>query len=74
MMPVINRETGKPPTEEEQRQIDAQAIKILTSPYSAPEQAAWAIDCASPEVVERWFFAHWESHQQAAISQRREGH
>ena len=73
-MPVINRETVQPPTEQEQQQIDVQAIKILSSPYSAPEQAAWAIDCASPEVVERWFFTRWESHQQAAIRRRRDGH
>ena len=73
-MAVINRETGQPPTEQEQQQINTHAIKVLSSPYSAPEQATWAIDCASPEVVERWVFTQWESCQQVAIRRRREGH
>jgi hypothetical protein len=60
-MPVINKETGLPPTEQEQHAIDAQAIIILSSPYSAPERIAWAIDCASLDVVEDWFFNQWES-------------
>ncbi len=73
-MAVINRETGQPPTEREQHAIDAHAIGILSSPYSAPERVAWAIDCASPEIAERWFFCQWESHQRATIRRRREGH
>lgn len=72
-MTVVNRETGQPPTEQEQREIDAYAIKILSSPYSAPEQVAWAMDCASPQVVEDWFFSGWESCQQRGIRLRREG-
>jgi hypothetical protein len=36
-MPVINRETGLPPTEQEQRQIDAAARSILRNPY----QSGW---------------------------------
>lgn len=70
-MAVINRETGQPPTEREQRAIDAHAISVLSSPYSAPEQVAWAIDCASPEVAERWFFTQWESSRQIGINRRR---
>jgi hypothetical protein len=71
-MPVINRETGQPPTEQEQNEIDVSAIKILSSPYSAPEQVAWAMDCATPAIVEEWFFSGWESCRGRAIRQRRE--
>lgn len=63
-MPVVNRETGQPITEQEQRAVDVYAREILSSPYSAPELVEWAIDCASPEVVERWFFCEWESCRQ----------
>jgi hypothetical protein len=63
-MLVINRETGLPPTEQEQRQIDAAARSILQNPYAAPERVAWAIDCATPAVVEEWFFGSWESCRQ----------
>jgi len=69
-MAVINRETGQPPTEQEQQMLDTHAIKVLSSPYSAPEQVAWAIDCASPEVVERWFFTRWESSRKAGRRRR----
>jgi hypothetical protein len=68
-MAVINRTTGQPPTEDEQREIDARARQILGSPYSAPELVAWAIECSSPDVSEVWF---WESCQNQAICERRQ--
>lgn len=71
-MSVVNRETGQQITAQEQEQIDALAKSILSNPYSAPERAAWAIDCASPAVVEEWFFQQWESCRQRGIRQRRE--
>ncbi len=69
-MTVISRETGQPPTEQEQQQIDTHAIKVLSSPYSAPEQVAWAVDCGSPAVIEDWFFTRWDSSQQIGRRQR----
>ena len=67
-MPVINRETGKPPTETEQRAIDQRAREILSSPYASPEQVQWAFECGSGEVGDAWF---WESCQAATIAKRR---
>lgn len=69
-MAVINRNTGQPPTEQEQQEIDVRARQILASPYSAPELVTWAIECSSPEVSEIWF---WESCQNQGIQRRRQG-
>lgn len=51
-------------------QVDELAKGILSNPYSAPERAAWAIDCASPAVVEEWFFQQWGSCRQRGIWMR----
>ncbi len=71
-MAVISRETGQMITAQEQEQVDALAKSILSNPYAAPERAAWAIDCASPEVVEEWFFQQWESCKNRGVRQRKE--
>jgi hypothetical protein len=67
-MPVVNRETGKPITPEDQVAVDRRAREILSSPYSSPEQMQWAFECASGDVVEFWF---WESCQEKGITKRR---
>ena len=67
-MPVINRETGLPPTEQEQAMIDRKATEILSSPYSAPEQVQWAIEVPGVD-IDGWF---WESSQQRGIRTRRQ--
>lgn len=42
-MTLINRFTGKEPTKQEWQQCKAEAIRILQSPYSSPEQIEWAM-------------------------------
>jgi hypothetical protein len=71
-MPVINRFTGQPPTEQEQKEIDTRAREIFSSPYSAPELVEWALMCASIEVSEEWMFAEWESCREKGIRERRQ--
>ena len=67
-MPVINRETGQAATEQDQKAIDHRAREILSSPYSSPEQIQWALECASPDVGELWF---WESIREKSIRKMR---
>lgn len=43
-MPIINRITGKQPTQKEFKAIKREAIRIFQSPYASPEQLQWAID------------------------------
>jgi hypothetical protein len=67
-MPIINRFTGEPPTEAEQKAIERRALEILASPYSSPEQVQWAIEVGPPgceNVV-------WESARQRAERRRKE--
>lgn len=40
---LVNRYTGKEPTQQEWEQCKAEAIRILQSPYSSPEQVEWAL-------------------------------
>jgi len=67
-MTLVNRFTGEPPTEEEQAAIERRALQILQSPYSSPEQVAWAVEVGPPgcELV------FWESCQEKAIRLRKE--
>lgn len=67
-MTLVNRLTGEPPTEQERRLIEARARQILASPYSSPEQVAWAIEVGPPgcELV------FWESCREKAARKRRE--
>jgi len=43
-MMIINRITGKEPTEAEMKAIRQRAIEIYQDPYAAPEQLQWAIE------------------------------
>lgn len=65
---IINRFTGEPPTENEQRLIEMRALQILQSPYSSPELVAWAIE-VGPTGCELVF---WESCQETANRKRKE--
>ena len=67
-MTIVNRFTGEPPTEQEQKAIERRALQILASPYSSPEQVAWAIDVGPPGCE----LAFWESTREKAIRQRKE--
>ena len=66
-MTLRHRITGREATPAEQEMVERRAKQILSSPYSAPEQVAWALDFAAPEDVEFWF---WESCRQRAASKR----
>jgi hypothetical protein len=67
-MSIINRFTGQPPTEKEQKLIEQRALQILGSPYSSPEQVAWAIEVGPPGCEQ----VYWESARERAQRLRRE--
>ena len=67
-MAIVNRFTGELPTEQEQAAINRRALQILSSPYSSPEQVAWAIEVGAPDCE----LIFWESCQEKAIRHRKE--
>lgn len=69
-MAIINRFTGKLPTDAEQITIERRALRILASPYSSPEQVAWAVEVGPPD----YELAFWESSREKAMRQRKEQH
>ncbi len=54
-MELINRDTGAPATPAEYEAAEQRAREILASPYSSPEQIAWALQFPGLEDV------FWES-------------
>ena len=68
MANLVNRFTGEPPTEAEQRAIERRALQILASPYSSPEQVAWAVEVGPPGCEN----VYWESTRERAIRRHRE--